>query len=53
MRVRSARMPGCLSLTMSNMNLLGLPSTTGFRPAAVETAATIEPVPASMDLGHN
>ena len=27
------------------MNLLGFPRTTGFRPEAVATAATIEPVP--------
>ena len=45
MSVLSGRMPGCLFWTISNMNLLGFPRTTGCRPDAVATAATMEPVP--------
>ena len=43
--VLSATISGCLVWTISYMNLLGFPRTTGFRPEAVATAATIEPVP--------
>ena len=52
MRVRAGTMPGCLRATISNMNLLGLPSTTGCRPAAVATAATMEPVPVKQEAGQ-
>jgi hypothetical protein len=34
------------------MNGLGLPSTNGFLPAAVSTAATIDPVPEQNNLPH-
>ena len=45
MRVLAGCMLGCLLWTISNMNLLGFPRTTGCRPAAVVTAATMAPVP--------
>ena len=45
MRVLAGWMPGNRRCTISNMNLLGLPSTTGCLPAAVLTAATMAPVP--------
>ena len=53
MSVRAGTMPGCLRATISNMNLLGLPSTTGCRPAAVATAATMEPVPGTGGGSEN
>ena len=46
MRVLAGWMLGCLLCTISNINLLGFPRTTGWRPAAVVTAATMAPVPA-------
>jgi hypothetical protein len=33
---------------MSNMNGLGFPNTSAFRPAAVSTAATMDPVPKGL-----
>ena len=44
-KVLAGTIPGCLFWTISNMNLLGLPSTTGSLPEAVLTAATMDPVP--------
>jgi hypothetical protein len=33
---------------MSNIKGLGFPKTSGFRPAAVSTAATMDPVPIGL-----